>query len=301
MKIAVLSDIHGNLQAFEAVLNDAKDADQIVLLGDNVNWGMQSPEVLDLIQSRNLQTIKGNHEIMLLDHLNGQAPVEAYTSEGFAPARFWAHQLSSYRELLLSWPEHFTLKFSGLPELYFCHASPRSAFDEILLKSDAELKALCQEVKASFLLAGHTHKQMLKNLGRKILCTVGSVGFPVDGTLDASYVMLHGHQGTWNIEFRKTAIDAEAFFRSYHESGFLEQTGVVGSLIYVGALLGRSTIREFWRYKNRYALERDLDTGLLQDFLEHELSPREIHQLLHNKHTPAEVLAALKSIGSIVL
>lgn len=301
MKIAVLSDIHGNLQAFEAVLEDAKDAHQIVLLGDNVNWGMQSPEVLNIIESRNLQTLKGNHEIMLLDHLSGQAPVEAYTSEGFAPARFWALQLSSYRELLLSWPEHFTLNFPGLPELYFCHASPRSAFDEILLKSEAELKALCQEVKAPFLLAGHTHKQMLKNLGRKTLCTVGSVGFPVDGTLQASYVMLHGNKGTWNIEFRKVPFDTDAFFRSYHDSGFLQETGVVGSLIYVGVLLGRSTIREFWHFKNRHALERELNFSLLQDFLEHELSPREIHQLLHNNHTPMDVHSALKSISSIVL
>ncbi|GEM45126.1 metallophosphoesterase family protein [Deinococcus cellulosilyticus] len=301
MKIAVLSDIHGNLQAFEAVLNDAKDADQIILLGDNVNWGMHSPEVLQRIQSKNVQTLKGNHEIMLLDHLTGQAPVEAYTSDSFAPARFWAGQLAGWKEVIESWPGTLTLSFSGLPDLYFCHASPRSAFDEILLKSDSELKALCQEVKAPFLFAGHTHRQMLKNLGRKTLCTVGSVGFPVDGTSEASYVMLHGQQGKWNIEFRKTVYDLEAFHHSYHESGFLQQTGVIGTLIYLGALLGRSTLREFGRYRNRHALERALDLPLLLEFLQHELTPREIHTLMQNRHTPHEVLQGLKRASSIVL
>ncbi|GGJ20103.1 metallophosphoesterase [Deinococcus roseus] len=301
MKIAVLSDIHGNLQAFQAVLEDAKEADQIFLLGDNVNWGVHSPDVLQLIAARNLQTLKGNHETMLLDHLTGQAPVEAYTSEGFAAARFWATQLAAFKTEIEAWPCSLNLHFKGLPELFFCHGSPRNAFEEVLKQSDQALKSTLSEVSARWIFAGHNQRQQIRRLGNTTLCTVGSVGFAVDGSRTAQYAMLHGENGTWNIEFRQVPFDSNTFFASYHHSGFLQQTGIVGNIIYAGVLLGRSTIREFWQFRNRQAPEAELDQGLLGQFLMHELKPTEKQFLLHCQHSSDELKSALRGLSVLVL
>lgn len=302
-KIAVLSDIHGNLQAFEAVLQAVQDADQILLLGDNVNWGVQGPEVLNLIQQQQLVTVYGNHEVMLLQHLQGTAPEEHYTSASFAPARFWANQMKDWESTLLQWPLTHTLQVTGLPEVLLCHASPRSAFDEVLSMTDAEFSGMLSEHPFGLFLAGHTHRQRKTILNHQTFCTVGSVGFSVEDTPEphAAYVVLEGQNGTWNIQFKRTAFDHSGFFDSYHQSGFLSSTGIMGQILYVGALLGRSTIREFWNYKRTYRPASEFNEVLLHDYLHHELTLKEKWILRHHAFVSKNVQDILKSKLHVLL
>lgn len=302
-KIAVLSDIHGNLQAFEAVLQAVQDADQILLLGDNVNWGVQGPEVLNLIQQKQLVTVYGNHEVMLLQHLQGTAPDEHYTSASFAPARFWADQMKGWESTLMAWPLTHLLQVTGLPEVLLCHASPRSAFDEVLSMTDTEFSGMLSEHPFGLFLAGHTHRQSKTILNHQTFCNVGSVGFSVEASEQphAAFVILEGQNGTWDIQFKQIPFDHAGFFDTYHQSGFLSSTGIMGQILYVGALLGRSTIREFWRYKRTYRPEADFDEVLLHDHLHHELTLKEKWTLRHHPFVTKDVQDILKSKLHVLL
>lgn len=209
MRLAAISDIHGNLGALEAVLADiaARGADVTVNLGDSLSGPLQPPETADLLMSLNLPTIRGNHERQLLE----TEPAAMGKSDAHAHETLSA----SHKAWIASLPK--TLSLSG--EIFLCHGTPSSDLVYFLDSVDpsgsrpatpAEIESRAGDVKAEVILCGHTHVPRLARLADgRLIVNAGSVGLPAydwdwphphvmqNGSPHARYVMVEKAPAGW--------------------------------------------------------------------------------------------------------
>ena len=203
MRVAALYDIHGNLPALEAVLQDVRqaDVDQIVVGGDIVP-GPMSREALELLLNLDLpvQFIHGNCELAVLAQLAGirGAPITYWGTTSGEPLpepylgnmRWSAEQVSEYDSLFASWPKTLQLQIDGLGEVLFCHGTPRSE-TELFTRLTAEdrLLPLFEGLNVNVVICGHTHMQFDRRIGKTRVVNAGSVGDPY-GEPGAYWVLL---------------------------------------------------------------------------------------------------------------
>lgn len=207
MRVAALYDIHGNLPAIEAVLNDVREAgaDQIVVGGD-VLPGPMPRETLESLLNLDIPVhfIRGNGDRVVLAQMRGTEPAEV--PEQFREGIRWnARQLTAEHEnVLASWPATFRLEIAGLGDVLFCHATPRNDTDVFTrLTPEARLLPIFQNLTAPLVVCGHTHMQFDRTIGQARVINAGSVGMPF-GEPAASWLLL-GPQ----IELRRTDYDLE--------------------------------------------------------------------------------------------
>ena len=205
MRVAALYDIHGNLPALEAVMDDvrASEADQIVVGGD-VLPGPMPGETLDHLLNLDLPLhfISGNGDRVVLAQMRGNDPTEV--PEQFREGIRWnARQLSGEHErILASWPPTLRLEIAGLGDVLFCHATPRNDTD-IFTRATPEdrLRPIFQTVDADLVVCGHTHMQFDRRVGDARVVNAGSVGMPYGKP--GAYWLLLGPE----IELRCTAYE----------------------------------------------------------------------------------------------
>ena len=209
MRAAALYDIHGNLPALEAVLDElaATKPDRIVIGGDVVP-GPMPHEVIAQLQSLDVPVhfISGNGELAVLGEAAGRsAPVP----ENVRPVLQWtARELSSAeKDLLASWPKTLHLHIPPLGEVLFCHATPRDE-NEIFtrLTPEEHLAPIFADVNAPLVICGHTHMQFDRTIGKTRVVNAGSVGMPF-GRAGADWLLLSDDAG---IELRHTDYDLHA-------------------------------------------------------------------------------------------
>jgi putative phosphoesterase len=193
MRVGAIYDIHGNLPALEAVLQDARkmDVDHIVVGGDVVPGPMPC-ETLNCLSDLDIpvQFIQGNGEVAVLEHMAGKDP--ASVPEQFREIVRWtAQQLHSEHErFLASWAKTLCLEIPGLGEVLFCHATPRNENDVFTrLTPQESLLPVFEGVNASLVVCGHTHMQFERMLGRIQVVNAGSVGMPF-GEPGACWIVL---------------------------------------------------------------------------------------------------------------
>lgn len=191
MRIALISDIHANLPALAAVLQDidTKNIDAIYCLGDLVGYNIWPNEVIQVIRGRKIPTLAGNHDLKVTSGKPAEITAKGYAYDIVGEAE---------REYLITLPAHIRLEYrigDHLLDLLFVHGSPRSV-DEYLLEDmdEAELLAIMTEFNAGVLCFGHSHKPYHRTLevaGHiKHAINVGSVGKPKDGDARSCYVIL---------------------------------------------------------------------------------------------------------------
>jgi predicted phosphodiesterase len=208
MPVAALYDIHGNLPALEAVLEEVAraGADMVVVGGDVVPGPMPRETLVRLLElDLPFQFIIGNGELAVLAEMNGQ--------DSGVPARFrdgirWnAAQLHpSEGELLAAWPTTLRMNITGIGKVLFCHATPQNpdAFFTRLTPDDKLLSLIgIGETDADVLVCGHTHMQFNRMIGSLRVVNAGSVGMPFGDP--GAYWLLLGP----DIEFRRTEYDLE--------------------------------------------------------------------------------------------
>jgi putative phosphoesterase len=223
MRIAVLSDVHGNLAALEAVLDDVRrsDVDLIVNLGDCLSGPLQPAETADLLISLELPTVAGNHERQLLT----QAPERMGESDAYAASVMTSDHWAWLRDL----PATMSL-FDG--EILLCHGTPDSDLAYFLETvepggvreaTNEEVEERAGSARASLILCGHTHIPRTRQLsnGRTVV-NPGSVGLPgyedfypfphkvQIGTPHARYAVAEpAGKGAWSVVFRQIDYDWE--------------------------------------------------------------------------------------------
>ena len=208
MRIAVLSDIHGNLPALLAVLEDCRKqkVDRFWLLGDYVDYGVSAKEVVALLQKLDTEyVIAGNHDacLYLPSVRSSQTPHGkqsfVYTKaliEKEPEAFLWLQETVSRPVIYLS-----------SQKIMLVHGTPSDPYWGKFLpevNSDAVFQDMEKE-DVRFLLAGHSHRSfLLSKEGRRIV-NPGSVGQPRDGCSDASYAILEGE----SVTFRRVSYDID--------------------------------------------------------------------------------------------
>lgn len=178
MKIAVLSDIHGNAAALSAVLNDAKrmKIDHLLILGDIVGYYYHPDQVLDMLAEWNFDIIKGNHERILEDIINEPsigAAIKLKYGSGHEEAinKLSQKQLVFLRDL----PETRSVKFDEI-SLLMCHGSPWSNDYYIYPDCEKEIVLKCDSDLHDFVLVGHSHYAFAIRNRHSTLINPGSVG-----------------------------------------------------------------------------------------------------------------------------
>jgi predicted phosphodiesterase len=193
MLVAAIYDIHANLPALEAVLEEIRQvgADHVVVGGD-VLPGPMPRETLTYLLDLGIpvQFIYGNGEIAVLEQLAGKNP--ATVPEQYRPVIRWtAQQLCpEYEGLLAHWPKTVTLGIAGIGEVLFCHATPRNE-NEIFtrLTPEERLLPVFEELNVSAVVCGHTHMQFDRMVGAVRVVNAGSVGMPF-GEPGADWLLL---------------------------------------------------------------------------------------------------------------
>jgi len=205
MQVAALYDIHGNLPALEAVLQDIRQAEvDHVVVGGDVLPGPMPRETLTCLLDLNVpvQFIQGNGEVEVLAQMAG-------VDTGTVPERFregmrWtAQQLQpEYEPVFASWPKTLRLEIRGLGEVLFCHSTPRSETEIFTrLTPEDRLLPLFEGLQVSVVVCGHTHMQFDRMIGRTRVVNAGSVGMPF-GDPGAFWVLLGP-----DVQLRHTSYD----------------------------------------------------------------------------------------------
>ena len=204
MRVAALYDIHGNLPALEAVLEEVRRSgvDRIVVGGDVVP-GPMSREALACLLDLDLpvQFIQGNCEVAVLAEIAGTD--SAIPEQAREPMRWAAQQLRPEdARTLASWPKMLAFDVPGIGEVLFCHATPRNENECFTrLTPDAQLAPVFDGVTAAVVVCGHTHMQFDRILGTTRVVNAGSVGMPF-GEAGAYWLLLGP-----DIQLRHTPYD----------------------------------------------------------------------------------------------
>jgi putative phosphoesterase len=206
MRVAALYDIHANLPALEAVLEEIREAavDQIVVGGDVLPGPMPRETIKCLLDlDMPIQFIQGNGDRVVAAQMAGTESSEV--PEQFRePIRWAARQLDPEHERLLSgWPQTLRVEIPELGEVLFCHATPRNDTEIFTrLTSDDRLLPVFEGVSASLVVCGHTHMQFDRKIGRTRVVNAGSVGMPF-AQPPGAYWLLLGPE----VQLRHTAYD----------------------------------------------------------------------------------------------
>jgi putative phosphoesterase len=199
VRVAAISDIHGNLPALEAVLAeiDAADVDAVVVAGDTIS-GPWAAEVFDLVHEVDAVCVRGNADREVIARSDRFGPLQPWSAD-----RLGASRLTEAS----TWPLTAELTIEGLGRVLVCHSTPASD-DPIYtrLTPDDDVVGVLGPVDAEVLVCGHTHMQYDRTLGNGLrIVNPGSVGMPYEGERGAFWALVGP-----DVEFRRTEYDVEA-------------------------------------------------------------------------------------------
>lgn len=221
--IAILSDIHGNFPALQAVINDAlaRGCERFISLGDVVGYYAQPGECIDLLREHDVINILGNHDVYLVKGTN--------CSRSKAVSIVIDHHKEIVSKSQLNW-----LKQS-LPSLQegaslFVHGGPKDPQDQYLYTISETI--FPEGVDAIF--SGHTHVQALVDFDSKIYCNPGSVGQPRDGDNRAGYASIEEgrivlHRVSYDID-RTVAIMKSAGYEPFYYENLYKGAQIGGRI-----------------------------------------------------------------------
>jgi len=207
-RVAALYDIHGNVPALEAVLDEVGRAgvDQVIVGGD-VLPGPMPRESLDRLRALDVPVrfIHGNGDRAVLEVRSGLEPTGV--PPPFRPVVTWtAEQLDGEHEAWIrTWPATTRVDVDRLGEVLFCHATPRNDTDIFTrLTPEDRLLPVFAEAGAPLVICGHTHMQFDRTIGATRVVNAGSVGMPFGEP--GAYWLLLGP----GVELRRTLYDLSA-------------------------------------------------------------------------------------------
>ena len=212
-RVAVISDVHGNATALEAVLAEVEGAEPALLVfGGDLTWGPLPAETLELVRpfSDRAIFIRGNAERMVLELAAGETEPSG-DRDGWMAQQHDAAAL----QLIGGFVESAVVDVEGLGPVRFCHGSPRS--DEELVTSatpEARMRALLEGVDEGVLVTAHTHLQFDRSVAGVRSVNAGSVGMPYQGEPGAFWALLGP-----DVELRRTLYDVDLAVERYRATG----------------------------------------------------------------------------------
>jgi predicted phosphodiesterase len=215
IKMAVLSDIHGNLPALKAALTQiaTMDVTHIVVLGDLItHFSQYTHEVIELVRNTTHAVIRGNHEGYMIHHSDhpGDTTWEQYDQ--------FSETLKAYRALssddmayLKQLPRSLSWDFGDGFSVRAVHGSPFSEFDTIYPENQPLIAKSLQAIDETVLLCGHTHRAFHATVDAKTLVNPGSVGLCMERAGSAKYALIGWRDHEMHIEMMNAPYDYAAF------------------------------------------------------------------------------------------
>ncbi|HVN30971.1 MAG TPA: YfcE family phosphodiesterase [Thermoanaerobaculaceae bacterium] len=190
MRVLVVSDIHGNIEALRAVVAAEPGVDQVLCLGDSVDYGPSPDEVVSWVRHHASAAVRGNHDnAVAFDEDCRSAPLFRRLS---VESRKRTVSLLSADNLtfLRSLPARKSVLVDGR-RLELLHAAPGDPLFQYLPATRVEeWRSAAAEIDADLVLVGHTHLPVILDLGEKRVVNPGSVGLPRDGDPRACYAII---------------------------------------------------------------------------------------------------------------
>ncbi|KEI04043.1 metallophosphoesterase family protein [Clostridium botulinum] len=219
MRIAIFSDIHGNLEALKSVLEDikSKNVDRVVCLGDLVGYGPFPNEVIDVVRSQDILTIVGNYDKAVVANDIKYIQDNPLNREFALP---WSVEevTEANKKYLKRLPEDIIVVEQG-KVLKFVHGSNRAINEYLLENSDAAKEAM-DELKEDVLVCAHTHIPYEKKYGNKVLINDGSAGKPKTGSPNSNYIILTIEEDEVKSETIEVEYDYEKTIKVMEEKNF---------------------------------------------------------------------------------
>lgn len=221
MRIALISDIHGNLAALEAVLSTlaVDPPDQLICLGDVAAFGPQPHETIARLRATGCPVVMGNTDAWLLDPR--PHPIRNENSTKFMEIEMWcAAQLTEAdRATIRTYQPTITVPLEAQQQLLCFHGTPRS--NKELLRATTPNEEVAQMLdgrSATLFAGGHTHTPLLRRWHELLIINPGSVGRPFFITQDgqerhphhAEYALIHVAHGCVQVTLHQLAYDVRA-------------------------------------------------------------------------------------------
>lgn len=243
-EIAVLADIHANLHALEAVIENAEKRGIKFFLnaGDSIGFGPFPNEVIELLHSKKIISVIGNFDLEVFQN------VKQGKGEGKVALDFARNQVAgSCRDYLLSLPRELKLEIAG-KKILMTHGSPESIDEHLYSDTSADrLQELVEVAKADVIITGHSHVQYVRELGGVTFVNPGSVGRPDDGKPQAAYAIIK--LNPFSVELLRVKYDVSAVADALRKKGLPES---FSQMLLRGVSLSKIT-KEDRQRKNKIA------------------------------------------------
>lgn len=271
-RLAVLSDIHGNLPALQAVMADMEnyDIDHVVVAGDSIGGGPFPRQVMEIIFEHNWAVIRGNNEFYSLDFGTARAP-EHWSSYTIPPITnaLLGHQ---WIQVIASLPDALSLRFRDAPPIYVTHGIPNNPWQAIYPQTPiADIQTWLNDVTETTVILAHSHVAMERHMDRWHIFNAGSVGVPLDGEHSASYMILEGTDAGWSLlEHQRIAFDLAPIYAEFERQEFVKQVGLSGQLLIEEFRTARLQLYTFHRWQNEVYPDQPESFEHMEEFLQLE-------------------------------
>ncbi len=263
VKIAVISDIHGNIPALEAVTADIEQwqPDSVVVDGDIVNRGPRSRDCLQWVlhkqENADWQIVRGNHEDYIIECASPNAPTSGSAYEVGQFAHWTYQQLIDYLPTLIDLPDSYSACAPDGSELRVVHGSMRDNRDGVYVETkDDELREQIAPAPKVF-VTGHTHRPLIRQIDGTTVVNIGSVGASFDSDRRLSYGRFTWSvTDGWSVEIVRLSYDYDRLEQDYKDSGYLDGAGPLAQLMLVEHRRAGGLV---YRWASRY--QRDVLAG----------------------------------------
>ncbi|SFC25208.1 phosphoesterase, MJ0936 family [Halobiforma haloterrestris] len=215
MKVGLISDVHGNRVALEAVLEDMPPVDELVCAGDVVGYNPWPAACVDELRERAVPTVMGNHDAAVAAETPFRFNGMARAGVEYAKTQLSADQLRWLADLPTE-----RVEFDGLLKVVHGHPDDPDRYTRYTYPEEFSPRLLGEE---DVLVLGHTHVQGVERYAEGIVVNPGSVGQPRDGDPRAGYAVVDLEAMT--VETHRVEYDVEAVQEAVREAGLPERIG----------------------------------------------------------------------------
>lgn len=185
MKIAIISDIHGNLDALAAL---PESYDELWVLGDLVNYGPQPREAVAFVQAKAALAVRGNHD-QAIGHGDDPQCSQQFREMAEATRRFSEAVVPLEQKTFLRSLPLQASATRGKTKFFLCHATPSNPLYEYRQAESEKWIDDCRGIDAEIIAVGHTHVPFIRRLNGQLLVNPGSIGQPKNGKPEACYAV----------------------------------------------------------------------------------------------------------------
>jgi predicted phosphodiesterase len=229
-RLAILADIHGNMPALDAVITDMQqyNPDHVIVLGDLINGAPFDSEVVDRVMNSNWATIRGNHELFVLN----LGTERARPADNKSKTLQWVSEnVADWLPTLASLPDSLTLTFRDGPLIRVEHGIPGNPNRALRQESTPrEVIEALADVRERTFLHGHHHIPYERTVADFHIIDPGSVGLSQNGVRQAYYAILDSAGDRWEVTQHAIDYDFEAVAAAFEERHILDMDEVAGRL-----------------------------------------------------------------------